>query len=282
MISNNDYKPTERDIELSEHYAEKYDTYLRERMSESESYEHWENQIPHLIFKYRDVGDSLSLVRTIDIIQNHRLFMSPYWILNDPFEGDNVDYISSEDRAEFDSLVNECRILSLSRDCFSAPLWAHYASECRGICIGFITYHSFSCIQKLEYSNTIDKKQWWSTDKRDAINKEFLYKSNDWAYEDEYRIVRPQNAEGLIHESDSAGKAKAFISFEETELAVLIFGEHIDKKIKDALLKIIPSTCLIFDIKADKNRSRYYLVNCGSDAPRIYTLEELYKNVFNK
>ena len=282
MTSNNDFEPTEQDMELSEHYAEEYDTFLRERMSESETYDHWRDKLPPLIFKYRNVCDSLSLVRTIDIIMNHRLFMSPSNILNDPFEGGNVDYISSDDRAEFDKLVEECRILSLSRDCLSAPLWAHYTSECRGICIGLTTYRSFSCIKKLEYSDTIDKKQWWSTDKRDAVKKEFLFKSNDWAYEDEYRMVCESNHKNLIHEFDSKGNEKVFFPFDESEIAVIIFGEKIEKEIRDALIKIIPSNCLIFDIKADKSRSRYYLVKSESDDSRIYSLEELYKIVLSQ
>lgn len=288
MIKN-DYEPTnleieeaERQSEEDERLEEEYDAYIRERMSEDEEYNHWKEKIPHLIFKYRSVDNALSLIRSIDIIKNHRLFMSPSKLLNDPFEGGNVDYLLSEDSDEFNKLIKECRILSLSRDCFSAPLWAHYTSECKGICIGFSTYKSFSCIRKLEYASTIDKKQWWTTDKKDAVDKEFYYKSKEWEYEDEYRIVRNHNQKNLIHETDYKGNDKVFFPFDEAEIAVVIFGENVEKEIKDAIVDIIPSTCLAFDIKADKKRSRYYLVKCTTDETPIYTLEELYKIVLNK
>ena len=272
--------PNDWEIEQFNNYAEEYEEYLRKRMCESEPFEHWKSMTPSLIFKYRSVSDSLSLIRSFDIIKNHRLFMSPSWLLNDPFEGGNVDYLSAIDKKEFETLLESCRILSLSQNCFSAPLWAHYTSECKGICIGFSTYKSFAGIKKIEYTDTIDKKQWWSTNKEDAILKEFIYKDKDWEYENEYRIVCDVNQEGLIRESDCEGNEKVFFPFDESEIAVVIFGKNIEKEIRDALIRIIPSTCLTFDIKNDKKRSRYYLDSCEYKNTSIYTLEELYKTIF--
>ena len=269
---NNNCEPTEQEIEQSNNDAEVYDAYLRERMGEFESYEQWGNKTPLIIFKFRSVSDSLSLVRTIDIFRKHRLFMSSPTMFNDPFEGGNVDYLDSDREDEYYNRVKRCKILSLSKNCFSAPLWAHYASECSGICIGFNTYKSFASIKEIEYTDTVNKKQWWSIDMNDAINREFIYKNSDWSYEDEYRIVDWSNADA---------KEPMYHEFDESEMVMVIFGERIEKEIRDELIQIIPPTCLAFDIKVDKSHSRYYLVKCDTSENPIYGLEELYKIVLS-
>ena len=49
------YEPTEYEIEESQRQAEEYEKYKNEKRCETESYDHWKNKIPHLIFKYRSV-----------------------------------------------------------------------------------------------------------------------------------------------------------------------------------------------------------------------------------
>lgn len=152
------FVPTEYEIEESQRQDEEYELYEREKRCEAESYEHWKNKLPHLIFKYRSLYSSIELTRTIDILQNHRLFMSPSKYLNDPFEGGNVDYLPKDTIDLFEVEKKKCRILSLSENCFSAPLWAHYASNCTGVCIGFSTYKKFERITPMQYTDIIDKK----------------------------------------------------------------------------------------------------------------------------
>ena len=81
------------------------------------------SEFPKLIFKYRSVEKTIDLVRAIDILVKHRLYFSILDKLNDPFEGGNVDYLPDKDRDIVEKRIRECRILSLSEDCFSAPLW---------------------------------------------------------------------------------------------------------------------------------------------------------------
>ena len=267
------YERTEYEIEESQRQAEEYEQYKNEKRCETESYDHWKNKIPHLIFKYRSVDFSIDLTRTIDILQNHRLFMSPAKFLNDPFEGGNVDYLS-KDIELFEAEKKKCRILSLSENCFSAPLWAHYANNCRGVCIGFSTYKKFEGITPMQYTDIIDKKQWWACDLKAAIENEYNYKNNDWSYEREYRII------GKAQKSDES--EKVYFDFEQDEIAIIILGEYINIEIKEVIIEAVPSACRIFNIKSDKNHSQYYLLENGTadeKENRIYSLDKLYDEI---
>ena len=137
------FTPTEYDIEMSEGIAEEYEKYECNRRSPKETFEHWQSQRPCMVFKYRGIDTEANLSRAIDIFEKARLFFPKASSLNDPFEGGNVNFLSDEDdkdKERFRQRIGNTRILSLSKDCFSAPLWAHYASEGNGICIGFHTY----------------------------------------------------------------------------------------------------------------------------------------------
>lgn len=273
MMSMEVFEPTEYEIEESQRQDEEYELYEREKRCEAESYEHWGKKLPHLIFKYRSLSSSIELTRTIDILQNHRLFMSPAKFLNDPFEGGNVDYLSKDIKL-FEAEKKKCRILSLSENCFSAPLWAHYANNCRGVCIGFFTYKKFDRITPMQYTDTIDKKQWWTCDPKVAIENEYNYKNNDWSYEREYRII------GKAQKSDES--EKVYFDFEQDEIAIIILGECIDIEIREVIIKAVPDTCRIFNIKSDKNHSQYYLLENGTadeEENRIYSLDDLYAEI---
>lgn len=256
------YEPTEEEIEEADRFSDEYDYYLKNLITANQPFEHWKNNIPPIIFKYRNFKN---FEYTEDIFVNDRLYLPFSKDLNDPFEGGNVDYISEIDREKFYDNIKKCRILSLSQDCFSAPLWAHYAAECSGICIGFTTFETFKNIVKIEYENTIDKKLWWSVDPENAFEKEFLYKYEDWSYEKEYRLIEREN--------------DPYLHFKPYEMSVIIFGQKIDIERKENLMNIMPDNCIAFDIKTDKNRSRYYLTRCDSDEKPIYTLDELYNIV---
>ena len=268
MIENK-LEPSDYELERSDRDAELYERYSQEQVCNQQSFEHWQKGLPPLLFKYRSVSTSLNLVRVIDIIKDKRLYVPVADSVNDPFEGGNIDYLAEEDREAFESEVKKCRVLSLSKDCFSSPLWAHYSNGCTGICLGFSTFDTLSCAEELIYTNTIDKKQWWSVDKSDAVRRDFLYKNQDWKYESEYRIIR-----------NTAEKSNEYLSFEPHELKLVIFGEKMDKEIKKCLKELVPSNVLTLDIKADKNRKRYYLTKVESDDSIAYTLDELYKFIF--
>ena len=116
----------------------------------------------------------------------------------------------------------------------------------------------------MQYTDIIDKKQWWTCEPKLAIEKEYNYKNNDWSYEREYRII------GQSPKAD------------ENELAIIILGEWIDKEIKEVIIKAVPDTCRIFNIKSDNERSQYYLFENGiadKEKNKIYSLDDLYAEI---
>ncbi|NBH63011.1 DUF2971 domain-containing protein [Anaerotruncus sp. 80] len=266
------FKPTEYEIEMGEGIAAEYEKYEYNRRCPKETFEHWQNRLPCVVFKYRDIGTIKSLIRVIDIFKKERLYFPKASSLNDPFEGGNVDFLSDEDKERFRQRIGNTRILSLSKDCFSAPLWAHYASMGNGICIGFHTYENFSTIKKVEYSDTIDKKQFWTVDINDAVKNEYCWKNKDWSYENEYRILKEV----------SGDENEDFFCFSSEEILTVIFGENVEPEVKKILLKVIPENCTIFDIKVDKNRARYYLIQDDLPKNKIYKLDELYDAIIKE
>lgn len=88
-------------------------------------------------------------------------------------------------------------ILSLSETPENLLMWAHYANNHRGIVVGFDEKHSFfqgaEVVTRLGRLNKVEYNQ-----KRPILSpstqnnpKVFLRKSKEWAYENEWRLIRP-------------------------------------------------------------------------------------------
>lgn len=129
---------------------------------------------------------------------------SRYDCLNDPFEG---VYINQSDEHIFDRLIESFRVLCFSRTNDSLLLWSHYADNHRGICLEYeFTDNDFrkGCFPVV-YSPSqpvLERVERYPADHPVAgaagtlsINmnneaKVFLTKSQDWFYEQEYRVIR--------------------------------------------------------------------------------------------
>lgn len=229
--------------------------------------EYWEREreaFPKLVFKFRSLSSATDVVRAIDIVHNSRLYLPCAEELNDPFEGSNVDCLSDSKNNKLKETKKTYKILSLSKNCYSAPLWAFYTDDCSGICIGFYTNHSLCNVEKVDYVQKIDKKQWLCFDDvSTAVTEEYKYKHLDWSFEDEYRITK---------ETDDV-----YLNLNNVDFACIVFGEKIVKEVKDTLqeeakAKNIPT----LDLVSDYNRSRYYLVPENDKGKRIYDLDSLY------
>lgn len=143
-----------------------------------------------------------------DIIENHRIFIPSAKELNDPLEGMRQSFFTATMgvsryrelgilQPEIEGYINEFRILSLSSEWDNMQLWAHYANNYNGVCIGFRKQGAFADASQVSYSNikipsetipgieSITEK----TD-RQMISNNFLYKSRGWRYEKEWRIVK--------------------------------------------------------------------------------------------
>ena len=248
-------------MELSEEEIE-YQLELREHELEEMEKE------PKLLFKYRAIVTAEDLARAIDILENNRLYMPTVLQLNDPFEGGNVDCMSEEENRKLEELRKTYRVLSLSEDCFAPTLWAYYAQETNGICIGFYKDSDFGMSQAVEYEETKDRKQWLAFEPSSAADREYLYKNLAWSHEKEHRIC--------------CEKDENYFQFEQSTFACLVLGDKIyeeGKSVAEVIIKIAKSKGIpIFILREDWNRSRYYVLKLGEEdkaGNRIYEIEKL-------
>ena len=205
--------------------------------------------LPKLVFKYKAIASIDGLIQTIDIIKNNRLYFPNRTKLNDPLEGQGVDFCPGYAGCSMSSLndlenpvvkemLDQYRILSLSSNGFSPQLWAHYGNTYSGICFCYKTDKSFNKIQKVVYSK--QKQDFIIIDDAcDDLSMYFLNKENGWAYEEEWRIVQRSTS------NDDSN----FFSYASDDLACIIVGDKMDSIILEILLKFIPKDVPVLKAK---------------------------------
>ncbi len=130
-------------------------------------------------------------------LSKRRLKVSPVDELNDPFEYLSLDVGDRDVRTwarEFRKTVSQANgIISFSRNWRQPLLWAHYADSHRGIALGFdVPDHLLFEIKYLR--NRIKPPS--DVDSSPKAMEDLIYsllssKHKEWAYEEEYRLVRP-------------------------------------------------------------------------------------------
>lgn len=169
------------------------------------------------LYKYRSLDtwydESKKVVTSgidycVDIINNYRLYFPKREQLNDPYEGNAISIdLGVCGNGIFSAMgclhpiveeeMNRYRILSFSSTCKSMPMWAHYAGNYNGVCFVFDIDRSFGNVQKVEYIETPLEgvSELDVPDFRKIVKKNFFYKSKNWNYEKEYRIVNKSSNE---------------------------------------------------------------------------------------
>lgn len=157
--------------------------------------------LPDLLFKYKALNSKEDLIRIIDILKNHRLYMPTRKQLNDPFEcasvspdvggvmGASIMYAADEEPSYLESGRDEYRILAMSEECFSPQMWAYYCSDYSGICMGFSPSKSFSSAMPIRYINeqyVYSNEDVYGYDLiLEAVEKGLLIKQKEWSHEKE-------------------------------------------------------------------------------------------------
>lgn len=80
-----------------------------------------------------------------------------------------------------------------SQDPRNEPMWAHYAADHHGICVQLDTSQDelFLLLKKVKYSTRFPVLRIPRSSNEDE--EHFLFKSTEWAYEREWRVVIPRN-----------------------------------------------------------------------------------------
>ena len=146
-----------------------------------------------LLYKFRSVsGEAFRFSQ--DIFVNRRLYVPTAKLLNDPNEGVAIIDIQNQYKLWGNQLAERNRknsfgICAMSEGYRSPVLWSHYADEHRGICLEIDVAEidtSNGILRAVSYSNNVPIFDHNSgTDIREA----FLNKTEEWAYEKEWRFI---------------------------------------------------------------------------------------------
>jgi Protein of unknown function (DUF2971) len=190
------------------------------------------------LYKYRSAQN---LWQIVDIVINNRVYCAKWSDLNDPLEG-RYEVFFNERFPESGCLVekietkkNEFRIASLSADPSNFLLWSHYADGHKGVAIEVeidsshrdlfeVTYSPFSAVFS-------DKKQIGNGDLRYIFNS----KSEEWAYEEEWRIIT---------------KNEFFVL--PSPVKRVLLGPIFDPERRELLGKLLPPSVELIDMELDR------------------------------
>ena len=171
-----------------------------------------------ILFKY------MSFMTANRVIENNSIAFSSLEDLNDPFEGAALCYEATEEltsnvqfNAHFNNLSRKFALLSATRNPLNSLMWSHYGDEHRGVVLGIDAniagFNDAECCLipsnygDVIYTNQIPRDRFPTTsiekirdsvtchstfmDKDYSLYKNsFLYKSMEWAYEEEIRVVK--------------------------------------------------------------------------------------------
>ena len=135
-------------------------------------------------------------------------------------------------------------ILSLTENPDNLLMWAHYALNHEGFVIGFDELHPyFDCRKGLKDELRYLRKVKY-VERRPNLpmiqltgENILLTKSSQWAYENEWRILRPlQEADKVIE--DSIHPIHLF-SFPPEIIRTIILGDRISAGLKDRIIQIV-------------------------------------------
>lgn len=163
---------------------------------------------PTRLYRYRYLGkDYEFLAREMEAIKRGYLYCAPFYRLNDPMEG---VFTSSKllrrspkyhaIRDEIISIKANLGICSFSEVHDHPLMWAHYADEFRGICVGYRLGRLFKRLKRagvnfvrMYYNEAEPTVPLTTKEKTTELAKKVLsYKNYRWLYEREWRMFARQ------------------------------------------------------------------------------------------
>ena len=161
-------------------------------------------QLPAKLFRFVRTGtDGIEAIgktyleATRDCILEGKVWFSKINKLNDPFEG---RLMKSNARDEFNNNL-ELQNSKISVCCFTEEnhnmaMWTHYASGGKGICLEYNTAigKAFNDAKPIKYIKKLDEVKDYH------LQSMLQIKSNDWAYEKEWRIFSDVEGYSFLNE----------------------------------------------------------------------------------
>ena len=219
--------------------------------------------LPEFLFKYKALNTEESIKRTVDILQDHRIFMPNYEQLNDPLEGANARLLGI-DQTVRDEIRKKWQILALSSDCFLPTLWAYYADNYTGVCIGFKTHDTFDDIVKVDY---VDGHKTWTSD-LNGIEDDFKCKHKCWSFEKEWRIIRKAVF------NDKGNVENQYLDFKENDIQHVFFFYKMKNEVLERIRNASPKSAQLWTVKPSTESYNLCAFN-ANDNRVIYSTSQL-------
>jgi hypothetical protein len=144
------------------------------------------------LYKYKSLTN---LWHVLDVVLKQRLYCAHWSTLNDPLEGRYEIYLGDKSPRLQSTMANRIeqardgfRIASLSATPTNFLLWSHYAEGHKGVAIEVDIPEDHPDLTEVVYSpfsSVFSEKEQTQEDMRHLFNG----KGEEWAYEEEYRII---------------------------------------------------------------------------------------------
>lgn len=164
--------------------------------------------------QYPNLPTEIQNIVPVEFLKSFAALISPFAVENAPAVLDGLTAAIS--KGLYTGFDDNLGVLALSEKCDDLLMWAHYAQNHKGLVIGFDSEHryfhqqlgpsdEFRYVRKVRYSKGRPNIRLTTIEDLTGI---FLTKSEDWKYEDEWRVMRPlvesgSRVAGLSSHSDS-------------------------------------------------------------------------------
>lgn len=194
--------------------------------------------------KWATLYKYVKLNYVVDILDNHRLYLSDGKDFNDPFE----ITITNREKGNI-SNIEGLHILSLTNSYRKKLMWSHYADSHKGVCLTVrvpqdlvypVCYSTKRIYEDSNINNIISLSQ--KSIKKNVNNNFSLLnkykkiahiKDKKWSYEKEYRVVFDKDDEGgLIFED-----GKWYMSVKTKNIYLGVNFDKNDEKVKKNIIE---------------------------------------------
>lgn len=185
---------------------------------------------------------------------------------------------ASEARTISTEWLKKVGVLCLTTDPKNLLMWAHYASNHTGICLGFDNgCVPFKSAQPVAYSDIRSKIPVLGEVCDEALMKSVLYsKSSHWRYEDEWRCVKrpisqdemqyhksklvedPLLTESIADLLASEGGAGCY-QFDTSAIRRVYFGARIEADVRDQIFSVVSEKLSAKSFQLSIDESKYQL-----------------------
>ena len=134
------------------------------------------------------------------------------------------------------AIQEQYRVYCLSTCPDSTLMWSHYADSCKGICLEFGVRNNLFCAAlPVEYLGSYPMFSVAATDEYSNL-RPLLTKSDDWDYEDEFRLVASEHPSTFPGVPTTKG---GFLPFPKEALQSVIVGAQMSQNDRELIRTII-------------------------------------------